>query len=82
VLAGNPVSVHLFVAGSPVSVHGQSGVSSSFRVIPGNPVSPGQSGVSSSFRVIPCQFIFSGKNNELTPDFPRVSSSFRARIMN
>ena len=28
-----------------------------------------KAGVGSSFRVIRCRFIFSGKNDELTPDF-------------
>ena len=36
----------------------------------------GLSGVSSSFRVIPGRFVFSGKNDELTPDFTQVEQDF------
>ena len=53
--------VALLAAGNPVSV----------RLFGGNPVSfvfSGKSGVGSSFRgEIRCRFVFSGKNDELTP---------------
>jgi len=55
-VSGNPVSVHLFEK----VIRCREGNPVSVHLFEGNPVS----------KVIRCRFIFSGKNDELTPDFP------------